>query len=459
MTKSVRCFIYFLVANSIVLLHSSEPNTVIATIAVGLNPAGIAVTPNNLFAYVVNNNNNDIPGQDTVSVLNLTNNTLDQTISSTTFNEPYTITINAAGTKAYVTNSNYTTVSIIDLLSNTVTGTIPGFDGPSGFAITPDGTRAYVNNYGGPEGVQSGNGNTVSFVNLNSNSIIQTFTVDMAPAALALTPNGKHLYVANYTNGNLGAGTVDVVDTTSNLVTTTILGFSGPFQIAITPDGNYAYVTNFGSNNFSPVGTTISVINLNTNTITDTITVGIQPAGIAITPDGRYAYATNYATIYNGPCGDFTDLTAAQGTVNVIDIATNTVVALIPVDLSPANVAIAPDGQFAYVSNYTSDTVNVIALPAAQIVAQGCKIYNRYLTQIDLVNKITWTASGSSAPVSYSIYRDAALTDLAGTVAAEPFIFLDHNRSQNVTYTYYIVGNYGDGTTTVSVAVAVTQNC
>ena len=140
--------------------YADEPNKVIATIGVGDTPAGIAVTPNNLFAYVANNNNDSIPGGNTVSVLNLTNNTLEQTISDSSFNEPYTVTINPAGTKAYVTNSNSTTVTIIDIATNTVTGTISGFDGPSGFAITPDGNHAYVNNYGGPM-VGSGNGTTV----------------------------------------------------------------------------------------------------------------------------------------------------------------------------------------------------------------------------------------------------------------------------------------------------------
>lgn len=447
----------------LLLLHNSllalEPNVVIATIPVGLNPAGIAVTPNNLFAYVANDNNDTIPGQDTVSVLNLTTNTVEQTITSTTFNQVYTITINAAGTKAYATNSNYTTVSIIDLAANAVTGLITGFDGPSGFAITPDGTRAYVNNYGGPEGVMSGNGNTVRIVNLNTNTIVGApIVTDLAPAALAITPDGKHLYVANYTDGNLGTGTVDVVDTVSNLVTATIFGFSGPFDIAITPNGDYAYVTNFGSNNFSPVGTTINVIDLMSNTITATVLVGIQPAGIAITPDGRFAYATNYNTLYNG--AGYTDLTAAQGTVNIIDLATNTVISpMIAVGQSPGNIAISPNGQYAYVSNYTSNNVDVIPLPAAQIVAQGCKIFNRYLTQTDLVNKISWTVSGAALPVSYSIYRDAALSDLAGTVSQELFIFLDHNRSPNVAYTYYIVGNYNDGTTTATFVVPVNQNC
>ena len=69
----------------------------------------------------------------------------------------------------------------------------------------------------------------------------------------------------------------------------------------------------------------------------------------------------NYNTLYAG--SNFSDLTAGQGTVNIIDIATNTVIPpIIAVDQSPANIAISPNGEFAYVSNYTSNTVNVIAL-------------------------------------------------------------------------------------------------
>ncbi len=304
---------------------ADTPNHVKATIGVGLNPAGIAVTPNNLFAYVVNNNNEDIPGGFTVSVLNLTNNTVEQTISDSSFNEPYTVTINAAGTLAYVTNSNAATVSIIDIATNTVTSTITGFDGPSGFVITPDGNHAYVNNYGGPI-AGSGNGNTVSVVDLNTNTIVDTITVGplppgppAAPAALAITPNGAYVYVVNYVDGNPGTGTISIIRTSDNSVQiNAITGFSGPFAIAITPNGKYAYVTNFGSNNFAPIGNTVSVVDISSNTVIATILVGIQPAGIAITPSGQYAYVANYYTLYEGP--SFTDLTAYQGIVNIIDI-------------------------------------------------------------------------------------------------------------------------------------------
>lgn len=356
----LKSIIYFL---SILLCSNSfyvlANNNVIATMTVGVTPAGLAVTPDGKFAYVANNNNYGLLGGNSVTVLNLTNNTFKKTIRDISFNEPYTISINPSGNKAYVTNSNSTTITIIDTQNNQVTGVIDGFDGPSGLAINSTGTVGYVNNYGGPEGAGSGNGKTVFVVNLTTNNIIKKITVDQAPAAIAISPDNKFVYVANYVNGNIRTGTMNIIRTSDNKVVGTITGFSGPFAIAITPDNKFAYVTNFGSNNFTPIGTTVSVVDLTNRVIIKNIQLGIQPSGIAITPNGRYVYATNYNTLYAGP--GFTNLTAGRGTVNVIDTRTNEVIPpTIPVDSSPSAITISPDGRFAYVSNYTSNTVNVI---------------------------------------------------------------------------------------------------
>ena len=146
-------FLFFVCLLVIASESVAKNRRLITTIGVGDTPAGIAVTPDNRFAYVANNDNDGIVGGNTVSVLDLETNTLKQTISDASFNEPYTVTINAAGTKAYVTNSGGSTITIIDIATNTVTGTITGFDGPSGMAIAPNGTIAYVNNYGASGGV------------------------------------------------------------------------------------------------------------------------------------------------------------------------------------------------------------------------------------------------------------------------------------------------------------------
>ena len=443
-------------------LSAIVPNPAVATFNVGVTPTDVAFSPDGKRAYVVNNDNYTIANENNITVIDTETLLPITVINDTSFNEPWRMAINASGTKGYVCNSNACTVSVVDLMTNTVTDVITGFDGPSGFVITPDGNYGYVNNYGAPDcGVGSGNGTTVRVVDLNADTIVGVpIVVDLAPAGLAITPDGAFVYVVNYTVGNPGTGTISKISTSSNTVVATISGLSGPFRIAITPDGKYAYVTNFGSNDFAPFGTTVSVVDLSSDTIVDTVSVGIQPAGLDITPDGRYAYVSNYNTLYAGP--GFTNETPGQGTVNIIDIATNTVLPLtIPVGQSPNGITITPDGYYAYVTNFISNTVNVIPVQTFALTVTGCQTRNIFLMQEDVVNKLSFTAVGDHLPVSYSIYRDASLVDLIATVAAtsNPFTFYDHNRDVNVVYTYYVVGTNAVGANSLPVSYTVSQSC
>jgi YVTN family beta-propeller protein len=79
--------------------------------------------------------------------------------------------------------------------------------------------------------------------------------------------------------------------------------------------------------------------------VTATIQVGNNPIGVALNPTGTTAYVTNYS----------------DGTVSVIDTATNTVYGpAITVGTNPVNVALNPAGTLAYVTNYGSNSVSVI---------------------------------------------------------------------------------------------------
>src|SRR6266852_2051587 len=64
---------------------------------------------------------------------------------------------------------------------------------------------------------------------------------------------------------------------------------------------------------------TVSVIDTATDTVIATIPVGLAPFGVAVSPDGSKVYVTNISS----------------NTVSVIDTATNTVIATIPVRLPP----------------------------------------------------------------------------------------------------------------------------
>ena len=100
---------------------------------------------------------------------------------------------------------------------------------------------------------------------------------------MAITPDGKHAYVANH-----GDGTVSVITTATGAVSAPITVGNGPAGVAITPDGKHAYVTNSGDG-------TVSVITTATGAVSAPITVGNGPVGVAITPDGKHAYVTNIA--------------------------------------------------------------------------------------------------------------------------------------------------------------------
>ncbi len=89
---------------------------------------------------------------------------------------------------------------------------------------------------------------------------------------------------------------------------------------------------------------TVTVIDTATNTVTATVPVGSVPCGDAVTPDGSSVYVTN----------------SGSNTVSVIDTTTNTVTATVPVGSSPIGVAVTPDGTKVYVANSEDGTVSVI---------------------------------------------------------------------------------------------------
>ena len=63
--------------------------------------------------------------------------------------------------------------------------------------------------------------------------------------------------------------------------------------------------------------------------------VGSGPYGVAVSPDGTKVYVAN----------------DNSNTVSVIDTATNTVTATVPVGSYPSGVAVSPDGTKVYVAN------------------------------------------------------------------------------------------------------------
>jgi YVTN family beta-propeller protein len=97
-------------------------------------------------------------------------------------------------------------------------------------------------------------------------------TVGAGPVAIAITPDSKTAYVANF-----NSDTVTPIATATNTAGPPIAAGAGPNAIAITPDGATAYVSDIVSDMATPITTA-------TNTAGPPIQVGDGPDAIAITP-------------------------------------------------------------------------------------------------------------------------------------------------------------------------------
>ncbi|MMZ57547.1 NHL repeat protein [compost metagenome] len=124
-------------------------------------------------------------------------------------------------------------------------------------------------------------GNIVSVISTRSNRVITTIRVRGEAGGIAITPNGRRVYVTDehYSKPYNGVfNNVSVISTQSNRVIARVPVSNTPGGVAITPNGKRVYVTEYG-------GYRIYVINTETNRLINTLTIsaGEGPQGIAIT--------------------------------------------------------------------------------------------------------------------------------------------------------------------------------
>ncbi len=181
--------------------------------------------------------------------------------------------------------------------------------------------KIYVVNTCGSDPSCSGGNGTVSVINGLTNTVDATITVGVVPEWLVINPVTNKIYVTNR-----HSNTVSVINGATNTVTKTINVGSHPTYGDINTVTNKIYVVNNGNGQ----GTTMSVIDGNTDTNIATVTVGNYPQGAAVNPVTNKIYVSNY-------CGNQfgCNATPAQGTVSVVDGATNTVTNTVTVGVAP----------------------------------------------------------------------------------------------------------------------------
>jgi YVTN family beta-propeller protein len=288
---------------------------------------------------------------DNVTVIDTRTNTVVGS-PTTVGNSPWGVAVAPDGVEVYVANINSGTVSVIDARTNTVTATFHAGSNPYGVAVSPDGSRLYVMNDLLPA--------TVTVLDAATGATVATIPIASGntAAGIAVLPDGSKVY-APLLCCNAAAA---VIDPMTNAVIATIAtpNTFNALQAAFSPDGARAYVpqTRFPPPGGEVTNPVLTVIDVATNAVIDTVVLGntegfVDAAnGVVISPDGKKVYVIN--ELYSG--GPF-----FTSQLSIVDTATDAIIGTIAIpEGADAGISITPDGGKLYVVNTDANSVTVV---------------------------------------------------------------------------------------------------
>jgi len=400
-----------------------------APINTGSEPSGAAVTPDGSQAYVVNIFSS--PG--VITAIDLKTNI--PTNIPVIGNRPNSLAITPDGTKVYSVsyNSMFNNINVISTATNTVIDTISGLFGAFGIVINKEGTKAYISRING------NSPGTLSVLTIADNTVIATIPTGISPNTINISPDSTQIYIACASDGS-----VIVVDAITNAFKTSIAVGTRPTMIVLSPD--QAPLAKF-KQSLAPPGQQ-----------------SVFDASASVSPTGTIA---NYAWDF----GDGTTLNTNNPVVNHVYNAIGSYI----VTLAVTNSAGTSTAQIINYSTYNSIINSTLSMPltnnggatakiSKEIVIlepprnfEGCQASNKFLTQTDYINVLTWDAPLVGEVVSYGIYRNPELTNLVAIIPArEPLKYLDHKREKGKTYTYFLVAVDATGAQSIAVSTVVT---
>ena len=239
---------------------------------------------------------------------------------------------------AYIANTFDNTITVIDTATDKVAATIAAGKQPSGVALTLDGKKLFVTNHRA-ERVDVFIPSEVTVIDTATNRIIANISLTNTPGGangVTISQDGDWVYVATGTNRNEEGNAVTVIDANTYKITTTIpipperrYGSSYPYALALSPGGEKLYVTH-------QYGEELSIIDTRRMVLEGSILLreGRRWASgadaVAITPDGKNIFVGGY-----------------RGELAIVDAATGKVAfpGVVASGFQFAALAITPDGN------------------------------------------------------------------------------------------------------------------
>jgi 6-phosphogluconolactonase (cycloisomerase 2 family) len=287
----------------------------------------------------------------------------------TTGTGPRGIVISPDGRAAYVANSIARTVSAYSIgAAGTLTllGAPVATSGtlhPFSVAIAPDGHTLYVVSHDESAAGVEGDGALLTFAIRPDRTLAQIgaglVTGAVHPRTLSLTPDGRFLFIGHgdpnlFQPGAVSRFAIGADGAPTQLGAPIPVGMSNG-TLAMTPDGRFLYVPGEGSGEIFgfAVGGDGSLAAVPNSPLAQPD----KPIGSTVTPDGRHLYVVslNSDTLYAYTIG-------ADGRL--------TFDATYPTGSQPDALAASPDGRYLYVANFGSDNLTIFRIEQDGVLQQ-----------------------------------------------------------------------------------------
>jgi DNA-binding beta-propeller fold protein YncE len=331
---------------------------------------------------------------------------------------PISMAITPNGRRAVVVNFGGDSATVVETATRTPVKTIVLPDNGERVAISPGGTVAYVTDEGDEE---------VHVIDPETAKLVGSFPVGPEASAVAFSPDGSRAYVG------IAPEEVAVVNTATEKVIGQPIPVGGfPTSIAFTPNGETAYVTATGVKGVKVIDTALSQV-------VKTIATTEVPTGVAVSPDGKKLYVAN----------------ATAGGVSVGETASNAIVSKpIPVPAGVEEIAVAPDGKTVWAAGTTGVTpVNLATEKAESVIATGEVSTLVVAPDQSPVAAFAVPDITTGVPAAFS---GAASTDADGTIASYSWTFGDGGTATGVSPSHTYVG---PGTYNAKLTVVDDEGC
>lgn len=289
------------------VVHVVDPSNmaVVARIALGKRPRGLALSADGKILYVAVSDDNRIDAVDLQ-----TRKVIGHIPSGP---DPETFALHPDGRRLFVANEDDNLASFVDIGARRITAEVAIGTEPEGSAVSPDGSLVVVT---------SESSSMVHFIDAASGALLDNVMVDTRPRYARFTPDGKCLWVSSEARA-----TVSVIDVATRKIVGRIdfeamslpADILQPVGIAITRDGSRAFVA-LGRANL------VAEIDPKNLSLVRTYPVGQRAWNLALSPDEKRLYTAN----------------GLSGDMSVIDLVANKPAGTIILGGKPWGIVAAP---------------------------------------------------------------------------------------------------------------------